>query len=353
MAKRAKKIFDEIFFKLVQAVLISPIKIFQTITEWRLQDKPAALVTVISTWGSAPRPLGSHLAVNHDLEFVGSVSGGCIENAVIEEALQVLDSGTPRTLEYGVSNEMAWEVGLACGGRIQLYVEPVKDEILTRLLTEQTAKRPVALLTRLYNGAQCIFASSDSVEGAHHFSAAELAIARETIAVHHSGLLHDGDLFLRIYDPPLRLIIVGAVHIAQALIPMAQQTDFDVTVVDPRQHWLSSTRFPNITRKTSWPDQVLQQLDLDQYTAIVILSHDPKLDDPALAVALRSSVFYIGALGSRRTHAARLQRLHELGFSETETTRIHAPIGLNIGAQSPAEIAVAILAEIIQALHVN
>ncbi len=312
-----------------------------------------ALVTVISTWGSAPRPVGSHLAVNHDLEFVGSVSGGCVENAVIEEALQVLNSGKPCLLEYGVDNERAWEIGLACGGRIRLYVEPVKDQILAQLLTEQTAKRPVALLTRLDSNAQCIIVAPDSVTGEHSFTVEELIIAREAIATHQSGLLHDGDLFLRIYNPPLRLVIVGAVHIAQALVPMARQVDFEVIVIDPRRDWISTTRFSNITRYEDWPDQALKQLDLDQRTAVVTLSHDPKLDDPALAVALRSPVFYIGALGSRRTHAARLGRLHQSGFTETETARIHAPIGLNIGAQSPAEIAVAILAEIIQALHVT
>jgi len=336
----------------VKTVANNTIDIFRAAIEWRLQGKPVALATVVNTWGSAPCPVGSHLAINGELEFVGSISGGCIESAVIETALQVMDSGTPRLLEYGVSDEMAWEIGLACGGRIQVYLKPVeiKDKILERLLAEHTAKRRVALLTRLDNGAQCIILSAD-IDKEQGFTAEELSAAQAGMAADHTGLLDGGRLFLRIYHSPLQLIIVGAVHIAQLLAPMAQLAGFNVAVVDPRRTWLSATRFPNITIHEDWPDRALQQLGLNTRTAAAILSHDPKLDDPALTVALRSSVFYIGALGSRRTHTARLKRLHKSGFNATDTMRIHAPIGLNIGGRSPAEIAVAILAEIIQTMN--
>ncbi len=226
----------------------------------------------------------------------------------------------------------------------------MKDKILDWLLAEQIAKRPVALLTRLDNGAQCII-PFDGVDKKQAFTAEELSAAHAAMAANRTGLLGGGRLFLRIYHPPLQLVIVGAVHIAQLLAPMAQLAGFNVVVVDPRRTWISTTRFPTITIHEDWPDQALEQLGLDTRTAVVTLSHDPKLDDPALTVALRSSVFYIGALGSRRTHAARLERLHRSGFGEAETMRIHAPIGLNIGGRSPAEIAVAILAEIIQVVH--
>ncbi|HEX7006524.1 MAG TPA: XdhC family protein, partial [Alphaproteobacteria bacterium] len=175
----------------------------------------------------------------------------------------------------------------------------------------------------------------------------------EALRHDRSGILKagDGNLFVHVYNPPLRLIIVGAVHIAQALAPMAAVAGYDVTIVDPRGAFATKARFPDVTLTDEWPDDAMKRLAPDARTAVVTLTHDPKLDDPALQVALRSEAFYIGALGSRRTHASRQQRLAEAGFTAAEMARIHAPIGLPLGGRAPAEIAVAIMAQIIQALH--
>lgn len=225
----------------------------------------------------------------------------------------------------------------------------MKRELLQQLLADQETNRPVAVLTRVSDGAQALVYDDGPSEAAG-FSVEQLGAARAALAADRSRML-DQELFVQIYNPPRRLLIVGAVHIAQALVPMAQLLGYAVTLVDPRRAWASESRFPGLKLRYDWPDAALQALNPDRRTAVVTLSHDPKLDDPALTVALRSPAFYVGALGSRRTHANRVQRLTEAGFTEAELTRIHAPIGLAIGAVSPAEIGLSILAEITQALH--
>jgi xanthine dehydrogenase accessory factor len=311
-----------------------------------------ALATVLRTWGSSPRQPGSQLAVNEEREFVGSVSGGCVEGAVIHEALEVMGSGTPRTLDFGVSDEDAWAVGLACGGKVSIYVEPVEEpeaEILARLSEDRSRRRSSVLVTRLGTREHVLLHPLEE-------TAAEppvLDAAREALLQDRSQVLEtpDGEVFLQVYNPPLRMIVVGAVHIAQALAPMAALAGFDVTVVDPRRAFASESRFPNVRLAHGWPDDVISTLGIDHRTAVVTLSHDPKLDDPALEAALRSSAFYVGALGSRRTHGRRVERLTGKGFGEEELGRIHAPVGLDIGAVSPAEIAVSVLAQVVERLR--
>ncbi|MDR2187757.1 MAG: XdhC family protein [Azonexus sp.] len=315
---------------------------------WRQSGQGVALATVVRTWGSSPRPVGSHLAVNQEGRFVGSVSGGCIEGAVIAEALAAIADGQPRLLEFGVSDEQAWEVGLACGGRVQVHVERVKPDFLTRLLAARAAKRPAALVTRLSDHAQVLF-DGDEASGGLELDAAQRAALGERWVSGESGPLDAaGDLFARVYAPAPRLIIVGAVHIAQALAPMAAMAGYEVALIDPRRAFGSAGRFPGLAVSDEWPDEGMTRLMPDGQTAVVTLTHDPKLDDPALAVALNSPAFYIGALGSRRTHEKRLARLRQLGLGEEQLERIHAPVGLDLGGRYPAEIAVAILAEIIR-----
>ncbi len=317
--------------------------------DWRAHGREVALATVIGTWGSSPRPIGSQLAVADDGAFVGSVSGGCIEGAVIGEGLSAISDGKVRVLDFGVTNEQAWEVGLACGGDIKIFVEKAGDHTdVTRLATE----RPLATVTNIQTGERSLV-TSQGPEGTIDLSEATLSTVRKALRDDRCRVYdQDGkSLFIRVFNPPLRMLIVGAVHISQALVPMAQTAGFGVTIVDPRGSFATDARFPNVTLIDEWPDDALQALAPDARTAIVTLTHDPKLDDPALEIALKSDAFYIGSLGSKRTHASRLDRLGELGFSSEDAARINGPIGLDLGATSPAEIAVSILGEVIAAKH--
>lgn len=305
---------------------------------WHRAGRGAVLATVMETWGSAPRRAGAHLVVAGDGEMQGSVSGGCVEGAVVLEAQEALAKGEPRILEYGVSDGDAFAVGLACGGTIRILVEPVgamPEEMLAELVAARAARRRMAYRIDLQT-----FQRDLQSEG-----------HTERFARDRSGLDEDGRVFVGIHNPPLRLVVVGGVHIAQALLPMARIAGYDGVVIDPREAFGSQARFPGTTVVNDWPDDALQALGLDARTALVLLTHDPKLDDPALHLALRSEAFYIGALGSKRTHASRLTRLSEAGFEPGDGARINGPVGLDIGAAHPAEIAVAILAEMTATLR--
>lgn len=224
---------------------------------------------------------------------------------------------------------------------------------LDALRVALAAKRPVVLLTELDSGRQRLVDPVDGPAslreyGAHLEEAVARAVREDRSAVVPS---HYGRLFVHVFNPPLRLVLVGAVHIAQALVPLARLTGYAVTVVDPRRAFATAARFPGVDLIREWPDKAMAQLGIDQRTAAVTLTHDPKFDDPALSVALRSRAFYVGALGSRRTHALRCDRLRELGLTEAQIARVHAPVGLAIGACSPAEIALAVMAEITAVLR--
>lgn len=309
--------------------------------DWQEAGDGAALATVIKTWGSAPRPVGSQLAISGDGRIAGSVSGGCVEGAVIVEAMEAVAEGGSRILEFGVSDDAAFAVGLACGGRIGVLVEPVGEKDL-----------PPALL------AQLVAARRERQQVAYAVDT-ESWTRRLAFPPEHgerfrldlSGYEENSRLFIAIHNPPPRMIVVGGVHIAQALMQMARLAGLDAVLVDPRESFASSGRFPGETLIHEWPDEALESQGLDARTAVVTLTHDPKLDDPAIEAALRSEAFYLGCLGSTRTHAKRVERLRVAGFDEDALARIHAPVGLDIGARSPAEIAVAILAEIVAKLR--
>lgn len=307
--------------------------------DWHRAGTGAALATVVETWGSAPRRTGSQLAIAGDGRIEGSVSGGCVEGAVLVEALDALDDGKARLLEYGVSDDDAFAVGLACGGTIRVLVEPVggalAEDTLAALVAARAERKPVAYEVNLTAGAGRLVYEGHA----------------ERFRMDRSGVEPDGETFVAIHNPPLRLILVGAVHIAQALVPMARIAGYDPVIIDPREAFASEARFPGETLLHDWPDEAVAQLGLDARTAIALLTHDPKLDDPALEAALAAECFYIGALGSTRTQAKRAERMAAAGFTEAQIGRIHGPIGLDIGAAGPAEIAVAILAEMTAVLR--
>ncbi|WP_299772382.1 XdhC family protein [uncultured Tateyamaria sp.] len=307
--------------------------------EWIKAGKGAALATVIETWGSAPRRAGAQMVVSGDGDMMGSVSGGCVEGAVVVEAMEALENGTPRLLEYGVSDGDAFAVGLACGGTIKILVEPVgaamPDNMLDALVTARASRQRAAYVVDTETWDRRLD---------HDGHAARFAKDR-------TGMEEDGKTFVAIHNPPLRLAIVGGVHIAQALVPMAKLAGYDPYIIDPREAFGSEARFPGERVINDWPDDALAEIGVDARTALVLLTHDPKLDDPALHIALKSEAFYIGALGSTRTHAKRVARLEEAGFTADQIARIKGPIGLDIGAASPPEIAVSILAQMVATLR--
>ncbi|MBC2835271.1 XdhC family protein [Gemmobacter straminiformis] len=319
---------------------------------WHRAGKGAVLATVIETWGSAPRQAGSQLAISGEGQMMGSVSGGCVEGAVVTEALAALGDGRSRVLTFGVSDETAFAVGLACGGTIRVLVEPVGQgqgqgqgapsglpvALLEELVAERAARRAVALAVNPETWARQVIRPGQEAGVDARFRA------------DRSGMEEDGR-FVAIHNPPLRLVVVGAVHIAQALLTVARTCGYDCTLIDPRSAFGSAERFPGETILEDWPDEALEALAPDARTAIVTLTHDPKLDDPAIRFALRAPVFYLGCLGSTRTHAKRVERLRGAGFTEAEIARIHAPVGLDIGAKTPAEIAVSVMAQVTLALR--
>lgn len=300
--------------------------IWQKIRDGAGQDM--ALATVVETWGSSPRPVGSHMIIDGQGHIEGSVSGGCIEGSVIQAAQEVMQDKRPRLLDFSVSNDQAWEVGLSCGGRVRVLVETIDRKIhfVDKILS---ASGPIILTTDCVSGeTTCEIGDSNSEK---------------------SKLTENEDkvIFRQILEQPLSLIVIGAVHITQAMVKIAQALDIDVLVIDPRTAFASAARFPDCDLSTDWPDEALEKREITSGTAIVTLTHDPKLDDPALEIALTSPAFYIASLGSKKTHAARVGRLTDKRFTDQQIARIHGPAGLSIGAKSPAEIALSVMAEMI------
>lgn len=299
-------------------------RLFRLAREWRAGGHAVALATVVRTWGSAPRRAGSHLIVRGDGLFEGSVSGGCVEGEVVVEAQDALARGESRLLEFGVEDAVAWRVGLGCGGRVAILVEPLAPghfdpALLDHVEAERTAGRPGIVTHDLTGGP---------------------AVAGE-----HPG----ADRFVARHDPPRRLAIIGAVHIAQTLAPAARLLGHAVTIIDPREAFATTERFAGEALDTRWPDEALAEWRPDAASAVVALTHDPKLDDPALAAALRSQAYYIAALGSRANARRRLERLAAMGFGPEQLARVRGPAGLPIGAEGPAEIALSIAAEMVAA----
>lgn len=327
-------------------------EIFQEAMDLLKAGTAFAVVTVIRTWGSAPRKAGAHMLVSKG-KMVGSVSGGCIENDVYENAVHVIDSRTCALLRYGVSDEDAWQAGLSCGGNVDLFVEMFSPEAqgdldFWNMISNAIAQDTGAVIVRKL--------SVGAPERRVHLPGqmGDSGLARAAAEAFHNRAHQIKDVegkqyFIEVVSPRHHVLIFGAAHIGVELVSLAKQFDFMVSVIDPRGFYTGATAFPVQPDKiyTAWPAEVLEDNSLTPYTYAVTLSHDPRIDDQALERLLRSDVGYIGALGSRKTHEKRLERLRARGFSDNLLNRIHAPVGVAIHAQSAREIALSIIAQLV------
>ncbi len=306
----------------------------------------ACLVIVISTWGSAPRQPGSLMLVRDDLHLEGSVSGGCVEGEVIRLSQEAMESGLACLQEFGVADETAWQVGLSCGGRISVLILPVSDtgiplSILRQGVTAENTRQPMDIefmLADILVDIPKVKVRATIPKTSMHF-------------VHTSNLEKEKGLFTLRLRPKNQLVIIGAGHISQVLSQLAINMELDTTIIDPRAVFLTEARFPEVTIKQGWPQDVLPELSIDAQTAIVTLTHDPKIDDPALLHCLKTDAYYIGCLGSTKTHQSRLSRLEDSGVSDTNLARLYGPAGIPLGGRAAAEIALSILAELVSIYH--
>ena len=328
------------------------------IDRWLAEDKSLALATVTQTWNSAPRKAGAHMVVSQDMEIAGSVSGGCVEGAVAETAMEVIGSGKPELLHFGVADETAWDVGLACGGEINVFVQPLNPAFYAFMRGALAEDKLVAFAT-VIEGDETVLGSSFAfrADTAESFGSPseqieeqlKSKVSSDTPRKFETAIDNEAaNLFINALVPSPTIVIIGGVHIAIALSDLAKPLGYRVIIIDPRRAFGNADRFPNADSVIqSWPDEAFDQIEVNSSTAIATLTHDPKIDDPALIKVLSSSAFYVGALGSRKTQAKRRQRLLEAGVEENAIDRIHGPIGLDIGATTPEEIALSIMAEII------
>lgn len=316
---------------------------------WLEAGREIAIATVISARGSSPRPVGSQLLIDEDGNFEGSVSGGCIEGAVVAEGMKAIALGKPQRIFFGIAGNREWDVGLACGGEIEIFVEAATGQrnLLAQMASLRTARRPACLVTNLSGGEKRLVESGPDTQT---LLGTLGAAAEESLAMEKSMVCEqeDADYFLQACFPDPELVIIGAVHIAQPLALMAQTAGYAVTIIDPRETFATEDRFPDVALVHARPGEALALLQLHRRCAVVTLSHEPKLDDPALEIALRSQAFYVGALGSRKTHSQRIARLTQAELLPDEIDRLHAPVGLDIGARNAPEIAIAVMAEITQ-----
>jgi xanthine dehydrogenase accessory factor len=301
-------------------------EVLAELTEWTRAGEEIALATVVETWGSSPRPLGSKMVVTRSGKMAGSVSNGCIEGAVFEEAQKVLKSRKPKVAAFGVADDVAFEVGLACGGHIEVFVEPlgpVHEQLIALLQRNEQA----TLRTNLVTG------ETEVIEG---------------WTPPGSELAHrEGDLLVEPFRRPAHLIIVGAIHIAIPLHRLAKLMGYRITVVDARAKFATKERFPEADELiVAWPDEAMEKIVIDNSSYVVILTHDPKFDLPALRSVLAKDAGYIGAIGSRKTNQNRFDALRAEGFTEEQLSRVHGPIGLDLGGRGAEETALGILAEI-------
>ena len=299
-------------------------RILASVQAWR--GAAMALATVIETWKSAPCPVGTHMLVHEDGRFVGSVSGGCVEGDILQVAADVIAQNSFAVRRYGVADGSAWEVGLPCGGDIVVLVQNVSSDFF-----------PGKLFGSIIGAA----------------AAGETLLIGTDLETGKSSIVDrdNSDVFVNRYLPPRRLIIVGAVEIAAALSDISRSMGVEVTLVDPRARFLTEERFPGVIRDDRWPDEAIAAVKPDHRTAIVTLSHDPKIDDPALAAALASPAAYIGALGSKASHKKRLERLAAAGIGADQLARIEGPAGVAINAISAAEIALSIAGSMLRAFN--
>lgn len=330
--------------------------ILNDIEKWIDTGETIALATVIETWGSSPRKVGSKMAFTLSGKIIGSVSGGCVENAVIEAGYQVLKNNQPQLLHFGVADETAWEVGLACGGSIDVFVNKLNPEFFQQLksiYSNEFSAIQVTVITGSSEllGKEIIITEDRQMIGSfgNEWDSKVLNTAMETLSSRRVMLNEDLEVFISVIQPSPTLVIVGGVQIAISLVNFAKALGYQTILIDPRKAWANEIRFPNVDKLIhEWIDEAFEKIKINSSTAVVVLTHDPKTDDPAIKIALNSSAFYVGALGSKVTNAKRRERLLNDGVSESQINKIHAPIGLDIGAQNPEEIALAIMSEVVK-----
>lgn len=332
-------------------------EVIDDINKWQAENQPIALATVVQTWGSAPRKEGAKMAVTPDGRMAGSVSGGCVEGAVFEEAVAALENGKPKLLHFGVADETAWDVGLACGGTIEIFVEALDADayaLMHDLITQDKAGASITIIRGPEGtvGQKLTIARDGRAVGTFgpELDALALAAEKKLQSPQRVQLTEAVEVFVDTVRPSPTLVMVGGVHIAVALTQYAKVLGFQTIVIDPRRAFGSEARFPHVDKLIqAWPKKAFAEIEVTLETAVALLTHDPKIDDPALEVVLNSPAFYVGALGSSKTHAKRVARLQEMGLTAEQISRIHAPIGLDITAVTPEEIALSVMAEIVKA----
>jgi len=328
---------------------------------WQSEGEEIAMATVVQVYRSAPRPAGARLCVTRSGRMAGSVSGGCVEADVFERAMKVLDIGEPEVVNYGIADELGFQVGLSCGGSIDILIEPfVPDsgwEALGQAVKRQQPAAyaiglaPTPILGRkltILPGGKPVGSIASTLDNRIADESDRLLQMGGTEVVTLPWLEGEAQVFLEAFPPAPSLLIIGATHTAISLCRMAREVGFQVTVIDARSALATQERFPDAHQIIrAWPEEALEQQPLSDHSFMVVLTHDPKFDVPALACALCSQARYIGALGSRVTHEKRKAQLAQRGFTAADLDRIRSPIGLDIGSRTPEELAVAILAEIL------
>ena len=305
------------------------IEVLRTAEAWRKAGQRVTLGTIVKTWGSAPRPVGALVAIRGDGQVVGSVSGGCVEDDLIEKVRDKAVASAPQLVTYGVTNEEATRWGLPCGGTLQVVLEPVTaasglEELLATISRQQLVKRRL-----------------------------DMKSGRATLepGQWRDALEFDGATLVTVHGPRWRLVLIGAGQLTHYLAEMARMLDYHVSVIEPREEYASGWNVAGVPLDRRMPDDVIAAMNLDGHSAVVALTHDPKIDDLALMEALKSAAFYVGAIGSKKNNDARRKRLQEFDLSEGEIARLRGPVGLYIGSKTPPEIAVAILAEMTAVRH--
>lgn len=324
------------------------------LNKWIERGDRFAIATVVAVKKSAPRPPGAKMAVNEDGEIIGAVSGGCVEGAVVEIADEVLRGAPPRLVHFGIADDEAWDVGLPCGGEIDVWIQEYEPGRFVEIAQSWGRAAEVTLLEGDDAGRKVLFeedGTQSGTLGSPELDSAARRSAEELLWAETSEL--QGPLFVDVIGPPPRLIMFGAVPITAALCTLARAAGWRPYVVDPRTRFATQDRFPDAEQVfAAWPDAAFEALGgIDPATSIVVLTHDPKLDDAALTIALRSPARFIGAMGSRRAQESRRERLLAAGLDETDLARMSAPVGLDLGALSAEETALSILAEVVATRH--
>jgi xanthine dehydrogenase accessory factor len=331
------------------------IDVLPQIEAWQAVGERVAVATVVRVLGSAPRPVGATMAVSSGGDMAGSVSGGCVETTVYAELADILAGGQPRRLEFGITEDMIWDVGLACGGTIDLFAYVAEPDLVQAVASHLARKAAFALVITLDEAKAAAGWGLAGREGvlAGEVPAEAAAVAGEMLAEGAPRgcalpVARGGEAYIEPFQPAPRLVIIGGVHVGIPLSRFARELGFAVVVVDPRSKFANRERFPDADEiLVAWPDEALAGLAVDERTYIVLLTHDPKLDEPALASALQTGAAYIGAIGSRKTHAERFARMARRGVTDEELGRVYAPIGLDLGGGTPEETALSIIAEVV------